>query len=247
MKDSGKKTSIQKFSYGILLYTGNHKERRYLIVQNRDSEAFIYFFLAWNIEKWSDHYFLKVVRGFSQDELNRLLYYPFDILYTDLYVNHVKGTFKRQYRRALHNYNYFHSRKDWIALCGTANTTELKWGFSKGRIENGECPYMCALRELREEVGIQEDNICMDRNQPPLSYMNDKMLFNTSVNVCLFPAKCETELPIHYQKFENTIRCCSVSNEILHARWVTLEESILLLPSSLYRLLYEFHLRDGLI
>lgn len=238
---------IQKYSYGILLYTGKHEDRKYLIVQNRDSEAFIYFFLAWNVERWTDHYLLKVVKGFSQDELNRLLYYPFDILYTDLYVNHVKGTFKRQYKRALHNYHYFHSRKDWVRLCCNVQTTELQWGFSKGRIENGECPYTCAIRELREEVGITEKDIVLDRDVCPLYYKNDKLLFHTFVNVCLFPAECETELPIVYQQFDNTIRSVSVSNEILHARWVTLEESVLLLPPPLYRLLYEFHLRDGLV
>lgn len=247
MKDNGKKTMIQKYSYGILLYTGKQEDRKYLLVQNRDSEAFIYFFLAWNLERWTDHYLLKVVKGFSQDELNRLLYYPFDILYTDLYVNHVKGTFKRQYKRALHNYHYFHSRKDWIRLCCNVQTTELQWGFSKGRIENGECPYQCAIRELGEEVGINEKDIVLNRNVCPLYYKNDKLLFHTFVNVCLFPAECESELPIVYQHFDDTIRSISVSNEILHARWVTLEESVLLLPSPLYRLLYEFHLRDGLV
>lgn len=232
---------IQKYSYGVLLFTGKDKQRKYLLVQNRDSESFIYFFLAWNIEKWNEPYFVKVIKGFSRDELNRLLYYPFEIIYTDLYVNHVKGTFRRQYNRAMFNYNYFHSRKDWIQLCYTIQPTEIKWGFSKGRIENGEHPYKCAMRELQEEVGISE-NIVLHPTMNPIHYKNEKLLFKTFVNVCLFPAECPHELPVVYQNFKNTIRCMSVSNEILHAKWVSLEEAFFLLPPSLYKLLYEFHL-----
>lgn len=240
MKDS--KRIIQKYSYGVLLFTGKGEERKYLIVQNRDSESFIYFFLAWNIERWNSHYLLKVIKGFSRDELNRLLYYPFDLLYTDLYVNHIQGTFQKQYKRALFNYNYFHSQKDWVKLCQGIQTTEITWGFSKGRLENGENPYTCALRELREEVGILEKDVILQPQRNPIYYVNEKQLFNTYVNVCLFPAECSCELWIEYQNFDNTIRCMSVSNEILHARWVSLGESFFMLPSPLYRLLYEFHL-----
>lgn len=238
-----KKTNIQKYSYGVLLFTGEKEDKKYLLVQNRDSEAFIYFFLAWNMDRWSNPYMIKVVKGFSRDELNRLLYYPFEILYTDLYVNHVKGTFQKQMKRAMHNYNYFHSRKDWVRLCYDIQpTSEIKWGFSKGRIETSEHPHTCALRELNEEVGIMENDVRMCSHINPIHYKNEKPLFNTCVNVCLFPAVCDHELPIHYQKFDNTIRCISVSNEILHARWASIQEALFLLPPYLYRILYEFHI-----
>jgi len=243
MKETNKKI-IQKYSYGVLLFTGKGEERKYLIVQNRDSESFIYFFLAWNIEKWNEHYLLRVIRGFSRDELNRLLYYPFDLIYTDLYVNHVKGTFQKQYNRAMFNYNYFHSRKNWVILCQSIQTTEIKWGFSKGRIESGEHPYKCAIRELQEEVGIVENDIVLQQHMNPIHYRNEKSLFKTCVNVCLFPAECPYELPVIYQQFGNTIRCMSVSNEILHAKWASLEEAFFMLPSNLYRLLYEFHIAN---
>jgi 8-oxo-dGTP pyrophosphatase MutT (NUDIX family) len=243
MKEANKKI-IQKYSYGVLLFTGRSDDRKYLIVQNRDSESFIYFFLAWNIEKWNEHYLLRVVRGFSRDELNRLLYYPFDIIYTDLYVNHVKGTFQKQYNRAMFNYNYFHSRTNWVKLCQNIQTTEIKWGFSKGRIESGEHPYKCAIRELQEEVGIVENDIVLQQHMNPVHYRNEKLLFKTCVNVCLFPAECPYELPVIYQQFNNTIRCVSVSNEILHAKWVSLEDAFFMLPTNLYRLLYEFHIAN---
>lgn len=233
---------IQKHSYGLLLFTGAEDDRRYLLVQNRDSEAFIYFFLAWNMEKWNENYLLRVVRGFSRDELNRLMNYPFDVIYSDLYVNHVKGTFQRQCNRARANYNYFHSREDWVRLCQNAATTEIKWGFCKGRVENGEHPHTCAFRELKEEVGISADGIIVRNDTDPIQYKNEKPLFRTSVNVCLFPAECPEPIPIAYQKFQDTIRCVSVSNEILHAKWASISDAALMIPHHLFRLLYEFHI-----
>jgi len=239
-----KKRVTEKYSYGILLFTGEEEARRYLIIQNRDTEAFIYFFLAWNMEKWNDAYMVKVVRNFSRDELNRLLFYPFDILYTDLYVNHKKGTFQKQYDRAQSNYHYFHSRSDWIKICLNIQTMEIRWGFSKGRIEEDENPERCAVRELEEETGIKASQfqIHTDLHCPPLYYQNEKPFLKTVVHVQLFPGRATNEVPIVYQKFDNTIRCMSVSNEVLHARWISIEDAILFLPPTLYRILYEFHI-----
>ena len=239
-----RKMTTQKYSYGVLLYTGSSKkDRKYLLIQNRDTEAFIYFFLAWNMEKWNDNYFQRVIRGFSRDELNRLLYYPFDILYTDLYVNHKKGTYQKQYDRALYNYEYFHSRGDWKKICQTIPTQEIRWGFSKGRIEVNEDPHHCAMRELEEETGIAPSDIHLEKNMSSIHYINEKNFFKTAVHVTLFPARTRSdeEIPIQYNIFPNTIRCVSVSNEILHARWTTMEEAFFLLSTPLYRILYEFH------
>jgi len=233
---------IQKYSYGVLLYTGHGDQRRYLLIQNRDTESFIYFFLAWNMEKWTDNYMMKVIHGFSRDELNRLLYYPFDIVYTDLYVNHKKGTYQKQYDRAKNNYHYFHSRKDWVRLCHNIDTTEIHWGFSKGRIEEDEDVYACALRELREETGIDPNKISIRPDQMIVRYVNHKNLFKTHVNVSLFPAQCPEPIPIRYSVFENTIRCVSVSDEIMHAKWVSIDDAVFYLPKFLYRVLYEFHI-----
>lgn len=237
------KKYTEKKSFGILLYTEAEKDqRKYLIIQNRDSEAFIYFFLSWNMERWTDSYLQKVLRGFSKDEIHRLLFYPFEILYTDLYVNHKQGTFQKQYERARANYQYFHSRKDWCCIALNTPTSEIKWGFPKGRQEANEPPLHCALRELKEEVGILHYHIKFITNHPTLHYVNEKILFKTRIDVNLFPATCNAPLEIPYKYFPNTIRCRSVSNEILHAKWVDIQEASIFLTPNLYRLLCEFHL-----
>lgn len=239
------KNFTEKQSYGVLLFSSGPKDqRKYLLIQNRDSEAFIYFFLSWNMNRWTDSYLIKVLKGFSQDEINRLLFYPFELIYTDLYVNHKKGTFQKQYDRAKSNYEYFHSRKDWVQISMNLPTIEIKWGFPKGRIEPGEDPFECAIRELREETDICLTEEVRPSNYSVLSYMNEKTLFKTLVSVTLFPVQVMKPFPIQHKDFQNTIRCRSVSNEVLHAKWVGIQEVSLFLPPNLYRLLYEFHLRS---
>lgn len=239
------KNFTEKQSYGILLFSSEPKDqRKYLLIQNRDSEAFIYFFLSWNMNRWTDQYFSKVLKGFSKDEINRLLFYPFELIYTDLYVNHQKGTFQKQYDRAKANYEYFHSRKDWIHMSMNIPTTEIKWGFPKGRIEPGEHPFECAIRELKEETDICLKGEIRQNNFPAVHYMNEKSLFKTMVSVTLFPVQIEKPFVVRHKHFPNTIRCMSISNEVLHARWVDIQEASLFLSPHLYRLLYEFHLRS---
>jgi 8-oxo-dGTP pyrophosphatase MutT (NUDIX family) len=98
------------------------------------------------------------------------------------------------------------------------------------------------LRELKEEVGMDPGGVVVRTGIDPVCYKNEKPLFNTCVNVCLFSAESPKETPIIYQTFQNTIRCVSVSNEILHARWASIDDASFMLPQNLYRLLYEFHI-----
>ena len=85
------------YSYGLIL----RFENEYLLVQNRDTEAFIYFFFA-NIMKWTESYCTRVFRQFSADEKLRLLYYPFHLLYVDLYLHYNPKAYKKQYNQGCH-------------------------------------------------------------------------------------------------------------------------------------------------
>ena len=44
-----------------------------------------------------------------------------------------------------------------------------EWGFPKGRRDSGETDLQCALRELREETGVQEKDVIFIRNLDPIS------------------------------------------------------------------------------
>lgn len=222
-KMSGRKI---KYSYGVLLHRFREQDE-WLVIQNRDHEAFIFFFLAWNIEKWSDSFAKYVFSGFSLDEKHRLLYYPFSYIYKDLYVNHQDGTFVEQYLRAERNFNYFHSRNDWKHLILRTSFLPSWWGFPKGRIEENETEWECAKREFEEEVGLSSTILLP--TEPPdtvLEYTISKRHSSIDVYTRLFFVHLDPSInvSISYQHFPQAIRSVSVSNEVLHSRWMTTDE-----------------------
>lgn len=215
----------QKKSYGCCLRT---PDDHYLLIQNRDSEAFIFLFMARNMPSWEFRFFKRVICACSREEIERLLYYPFEKVYFDLYVNHQPNTFVRQVKQAQRNYQYFHSRKDWFDFALKCTGTPILWGFPKGRIEEGESPQTCALRECQEELSLHKQNHglyheieqSIEQTTESIVFEAYKSFFQFCVLVSLFPIAVSQAYEIEYQNFPNALRPVSVSNEVLHARWV---------------------------
>lgn len=209
-------TTKRVHSYGLIVRCKNE----YLIIQNRDTEAFIYFFYA-NISKWTRNHCCKVFRKFSYDEKQRLLYYPFHNIYTDLYIHFNETTHHRQYEMAKRNFQYFKSQKWMTELLLSTPTSDISFLFPKGRIEKDESPVECATREFWEETKLDiskyvakidpEQSVTYEHYRPFYRFISVNQLFFLDI-----PEK----LDISYAYFENRIRPLSVSNEIMHATWV---------------------------
>lgn len=237
------------YSYGLILCHDNE----FLIVQNRDTEAFIYFFFA-NISKWTETYCARVFRQFSSDEKYRLLYYPFPMIYKDLYLHYSEKNYKRQYDIAKRNYDYFHSQKWMIHLLHQTRTKDIPFLFPKGRPNQNEDPIDCALREFSEETGISLSLYKQQINPSVyITYEYIRPFYNfISVNR-LYILKLPFKPQFQYSHFENRLRPFSISNEILHATWVSFHDlSKYLLPeihnallqANIYNSLRTFNLQN---
>lgn len=203
-------------SYGLIVRCNGE----YLIVQNRDTEAFIYFFYA-NIAKWTRNHCQRVFRNFSYDEKQRLLFYPFHEIYTDLYVNFNEQTHRRQYDIAKRNYDHFKSQDWMVELLVLTHTTDTPFLFPKGRIEKDETPIQCAVREFWEETRLDISPYIQNINPGRFIKYEQYRPFYRFVSVnYLYVIDIPNRLPIQYTYFQDRIRPFSVSNEIMYATWV---------------------------
>lgn len=237
--------SKKKMSFGVFLYSP--ETDTFLVMQNRDSQAFLFFFMIRDIEAWSVPRIRDLLEQCTHDEIQRLLYFPFHEIYHDLYLKHDPVKYQRQERQAFTNYRYFHSRKDLQAVARMIRGQPIPWEFPKGRHEPGEQPLETALRELKEETGIELEldlggkigknvlSFAMMKFEKPKPFLRHSVLVQL-YGISVYPKSVEErDRMIQYQDFDGAIRSRSVSDECLHARWVTMDEAEILLP------LYLFH------
>lgn len=250
-----------RHSYGVFLYA--RRTQQFLLVQNRDSQAFLYFFMIRNIETWDCERIVSLLEDCTQDEIQRLLYYPFDELYTDLYLHHDPLRFQKQEALARHNYSYFHSQPSWKEEARQITGRPPQWEFPKGRTDGvSEIPLDTAFRELEEEAGIRlrpqspthellEDlarrNLSVSEWKKRLSaycvthYVKPKPYIGQRVLVELYGAVIDDPVPLQYHRFPNHIRSLSLSDECLHGRWVRWEEAQGMLARPIVEVLESVH------
>ena len=246
----------RKMSYGVFLFAP--ETETFLVMQNRDSQAFMFFFMIRDIETWSVERLYRLLEECTHDEVQRLLYFSFHEVYYDMYLKHDPVKYQRQERLAFTNYRYFHSREDLMAMARRVRGTTIPWEFPKGRPEPGEQPLESALRELEEETGIRMDINNMDINKMDINkvasavmtFLKPKPFLRHHVTVQLFGIAVhfknaeERDRSIRYRDFHGSIRSRSLSDECLHARWVRMEEARELLPPYLFETLARWRIEE---
>jgi len=218
------------YSYGVFLYA--RSTQQFLLIQNRDSHAFLFFFMIRRIEEWTLPQLIRLLEECTHDEIQRLLYYPFDEIYNDLYLNHDPVRFVKQETTARHNYDYFHGMADLKEAARSIRGSPIMWEFPKGRLSDpSESPIDCAFRELTEESGVQiscpgpritREECVMYR---ATHYVKYKPYMGQRVMVELYGAVVDHPIPLIYRWFTRRLRPRSLSDECLHGRWVSWDEA----------------------
>jgi len=196
----------------------------YLLIQRRDSLGFID--IVRGKYKADDYdYIRQQVRGMTSEEQGRLLTLPFETLWEQLWGVVPEGS------------NHYRSEKETSKTkleglrSGTPSLQTLvdeaaqkwgtpEWGFPKGRRDVGESEYACALRELREETGLNETDVIPVKNMETIK----ELFFGSNrIQYChkyyIFFVQDEKELV--YDRNNPHMR-----QEIGDLRWCSLEEGL---------------------
>lgn len=173
-------------SYGIICFriahdpktNGMHPE--YVMVQRKDSLSYVEFIRGkYNIENKS--YISKLFANMTVKERDNIKFCDFDSLWKNLWQVDDCKAFQKEYQEAKIKFNtlkkgyimkndyheIYYFDIDYILNNTTTTLTEAEWGFPKGRRNINEHDLSCAIREFKEETGIQLKSLKVIKNQKP--------------------------------------------------------------------------------
>jgi 8-oxo-dGTP pyrophosphatase MutT (NUDIX family) len=78
------------------------------------------------------------------------------------------------------------------------------WGGIAGYVEEGEEPYETAIKEIREEVGIKEDNVILVKRLDPVAFTDyyDGEKYDWIVFIFIFKIKKKGKINIDWEHIE---------------------------------------------
>lgn len=181
-------------SFGIICYKSEYDPEtnsvcpKYLMVQRKDSLCYVEF-IRGKYDPQNKDYLMKLFSSMTVDEREKIRNHTFDELWNSMWCRNTHTpeentkNFNREFKEAKERFgllttgyylvNPLNQQKYFVDLKYILDNSEVEyneteWGFPKGRRNINESDICCALREFREETGIQARNIKICRNIKPL-------------------------------------------------------------------------------
>jgi 8-oxo-dGTP pyrophosphatase MutT (NUDIX family) len=163
-----------------------------LLIQRRDSLGYVDLLRGKYSINDAD-YIRRQLHGMTDKERQRLIEVDFDQLWADMWGHESNDV---QYKKDKENSrNKLMALREGITLDVSGNSANLQdfvnqctvhwetpeWGFPKGRRDGSESDLDCALREMREETGLSESDVCLIHNLEPL---NETFFGSNHVHYC---------------------------------------------------------------
>ncbi len=173
-------STLTKQSNSITGFEGVGPEIEILLIQRRDSLGYVDLLRG----KYSIHdvdYIKKQIAGMTDEERKKIVERDFEDLWAEMWGSESNDA---QYKKDKENSkNKLMALREGITLDISGTTKTLadfvrectvhwdtpEWGFPKGRRDGSESDLDCALREMKEETGLQYDQVQVIYNLEPLS------------------------------------------------------------------------------
>ncbi len=210
-------------SYGLLVLDSLGDELRVLICSRRDTYSYIMLLNG----MWTQYKnIIQLLQTMTEEERHRIIHYPFDELWDDLYVNHQLRVYRN--RRSKSKYNtYQKGIKNCAASIRPQECQELMkmWEFPKGKKEGMESTIQCALREFQEETRLDPDDFRLLSDIP----IGVKFMGTDHRQYEVFYYLAETKRPITFPpplQLPDHIRRTTHSAEVEDIRWVSIDQAM---------------------
>ena len=163
-----------------------------LLIQRRDSLGYVDLLRGKYSVNDAD-YIRKQLHGMTDEERQKLVDRDFDSLWADMWGSESGDI---QYKKDKENSrNKLIALREGITLDISGNKANLQdfvnqctvhwdtpeWGFPKGRRDGNETDLECALREMKEETGLLEEEVTIIHNLEPL---NETFFGSNHIHYC---------------------------------------------------------------
>lgn len=212
------------------LVTGmENQPLEFLLIQRRDSLGFIE--LMRGRYKLTDIDYMRLhMNGITAEEREKYCVGPFETLWNGMWGLDHSHLYKNEYETAKSKWEQIHkgvtdaagrvwTSRDILASCEPAPATP-EWGFPKGRRDSQESDYVCAMREMFEETGVQESQVTPIQNLEPLV---ESFFGSNHVHYChkYFLVWVSPDMNIIFDKENDHMR-----KEIGDLKWVSVEQGL---------------------
>jgi len=216
-----KKLSRAITSYGLILFTIVKNELKFLLMQRRNTISYIEF-LKNNIKPDE---MIKYMRLMSLDEKRKCVSAfndknPME-LWDDLYINHFDKYYLRGKNSFVENFNKNMQKYMPLFKNDELCMSEKDWGIPKGRKTYNETYIETALREFKEETGIDSANINLigNRKFEELYIGSDGKLYKS----VYFLAYTPKPIQFTYNVLSPSFKINYISDETASLSWDNLE------------------------
>lgn len=204
---------------------GLQSNLEYLLIQRKDTIAFIE--IMRGKYRTTDHDYIKQhLSHTTVEEREKLLTQDFDTLWESLWGPPQEGShnYKNEKEQARQKLDALRPIIGTLIKESGEPWDTPEWGFPKGRRENGESEYGCAMRELWEETNIRENEIYPIRNMEPireLFYGTNGIQYSHKYYMAYTPVGLGEE-PIEIAAQSNK----HIEQEVRAMKWMTFDEAI---------------------
>lgn len=146
-------------SFGLICFRFYNDELQYLMVRRKDTLGYVEF-LRGKYNQYNDFHLKNIICEMTAKEIHNILTMDYKSLWNKLW-NKEHENFDM---KPIEKFEYVKKNKAYLFIENDKKWFEPEWGFPKGRRNNRETDYECAVREFEEETGYSKHKIHVIKN-----------------------------------------------------------------------------------